>query len=146
MCCLPTNGTISRDPEAISPPPAKFSCGAADTTTVVPTKSKRAARRQAVQAKAPATPTTTIVVRRGALKRFDTMKRKTAGLPVNLVWDRRVGGERRADANGTDGERRKIDRRQQPPFTWSLADFVVVDPAERDGSAGTPPGKKAKKR
>jgi hypothetical protein len=27
-------------------------------------------------------------------------------------------------------DRRATDRRQKPPFTWDLADFVVVAPAE----------------
>src|SRR5918999_5138523 len=94
----------------------------ADKRDVVSTKPRRAAKRQPVRDEAPATTNpTTIVVRRGALKRFDSMKKKTAGLPVDLVWDRRVGGERRADADRAEGERRKTDRRQQPPFTWSLA-------------------------
>jgi hypothetical protein len=105
----------------------------------VPTKPKRATKRQPVQDKAPTSASsTTIVVRRGALKRFDSMKKKTAGMPVELVWDRRVGGERRADASNPGGERRKTDRRQQPPFTWSLADFVVVTPQDAEPDV-TPP-------
>ena len=31
-----------------------------------------------------------IVVRRGALRRFDSMTRKTAELPVEVTWDRRT--------------------------------------------------------
>src|SRR5205085_527224 len=31
-----------------------------------------------------------IVVRRGALRRFDALTRKTADLPVTLSWDRRT--------------------------------------------------------
>ena len=110
------------------------------------TKPKRAARRP-VEEKAPTTDTpTTIVVRRGALKRFDSMKKKTAGLPVNLVWDRRVGGERRAEPGAAEGERRNADRRQQPPFTWSLADFVVVPPEDTEPAGTDRVEKKAKKR
>ena len=123
----------------------------------MPTKPKRAARRQPVQDKASATSNpTTIVVRRGALKRFDSMKKKVEGLPVNLVWDRRVGGERRAEPAPAGGERRGSDRRQQPPFTWSLADFVVVvepgaeqpaaDPIGTEQPAADPIQKKNKKR
>jgi hypothetical protein len=99
-----------------------------------------------VQDEAPSTPTT-IVVRRGALKRYDAMKKKTAGLPVSLVWDRRVGGERRAEdaAAGATQNRRASDRRQQPPFTWSVADFVVVVPPDAE-PAPAPAEKKAKKR
>ena len=113
----------------------------------MPTKPKRATRRQPVQDKAPTSATTTtIVVRRGALKRFDSMKKKTAGLPVELVWDRRVGGERRGEAGSVEGNRRKTDRRQQPPFTWSLADFVVVAPQDAEPPASNPVEKKNKKR
>ena len=119
----------------------------ADRTAVVPTKPKRATRRQPADDNAPATrKPTTIVVRRGALKRFDSMKKKVEGLPVNLVWDRRVGGERRADSGQLDGERRKTDRRQQPPFTWSMADFVVVVPPDADTPAVKPIEKKTRKR
>ena len=85
-------------------------------------------------------------MRRGALKRFDSMKKKVEGLPVNLVWDRRVGDERRGDSNEARGERRNTDRRQQPPFTWSMADFVVVVPPDADTPAGKPAEKKTRKR
>jgi hypothetical protein len=115
----------------------------------VTTKPKRAARRRTLQDKAPTTPTpTTIVVRRGALKRFDSMKKKTAGMPVKLVWDRRVGGERRAELEDVvESNRRASDRRQQPPFTWSLADFVVVPPdGEAEPSRTESVEKQAKKR
>lgn len=69
-----------------------------------------------------------LVVRRGALWRFNTLKKKTADLPVTVMWDRRQG-ERRAASGGRTEERRGADRRQQPPFTWEVADFVVVGPA-----------------
>jgi hypothetical protein len=126
---------------------AKSGGGRADKTVVVSTKPKRAAKRQPVQDEAPTTATpTTIVVRRGALKRFDSMKKKTAGMPVNLVWDRRVGGERRTEPAATERDRRASDRRQQPPFTWSLADFVVVPPQDPEPPAVDPVQKKTKKR
>lgn len=113
----------------------------------MPTKPKRATKRQPVQDKAPTSATTTtIVVRRGALKRFDSMKKKTVGLPVDLVWDRRVSGERRAESGNAEGERRKTDRRQQPPFTWSLADFVVVTPPDGEPAKSDPVENKNKKR
>jgi hypothetical protein len=119
----------------------------ADKRAVVSSKPKRAAKRQPVKDEAPATTKpTTIVVRRGALKRFDSMKKKTAGLPVDLVWDRRVGGERREESGNVEGDRRKTDRRQQPPFTWSLADFVVVVPPGTEPPAVEPVEKKTKKR
>ena len=79
---------------------------------------------------APARPskvTTEIVVRRGALRRFDTLKRKTSDLPVVVTWDRRQD-ERRASSGDVSTDRRRLDRRQKPPFTWELAEFVVVAP------------------
>ena len=67
-----------------------------------------------------------IFVRIGALKRFHTLKQKTTELPVEVSWDRRRG-ERRASPVSAAGERRERDRRQQLPFTWEMADFVVVE-------------------
>jgi hypothetical protein len=113
----------------------------------VSTKPKRASRRESEKdSEEQATSPTTIVVRRGALKRFDSMKKKTAGLPVNLVWDRRVGGERRAETPAGDGERRKTDRRKSPPFTWTLADFVVVVPPDGEVPPAADVEKKGKKK
>jgi hypothetical protein len=67
-----------------------------------------------------------IVVRRGALRRFDALTRKTAELPVEITWDRRLDDRRGGDASAPV-ERRSGDRRKAPPFTWEAADFVVVD-------------------
>ena len=67
-----------------------------------------------------------IVVKRGALRRFDALTRKTADLPVEIRWDRRTD-ERRAPDGSAQVERRSGDRRKEPPFTWQVADFVVVD-------------------
>jgi hypothetical protein len=67
-----------------------------------------------------------IVVRRGALRRFDALTRKTAELPVEIAWDRRTD-TRRERSESAAVERRSADRRKQPPFTWEAADFVVVD-------------------
>jgi hypothetical protein len=73
-----------------------------------------------------------IVVRRGALRRFDALTRKTAELPVVVSWDRRTAN-RRASGESTPVEQRSGDRRQTPPFTWDAADFVVVEtPPEQD--------------
>lgn len=78
-----------------------------------------------------------IVVRRGALRRFDALKRKTADLPVVLSWDRRTNDR------GTSGEPAPVelpsgDRRKKPPFTWEAADFVVVETPEEQDPAMTP--------
>jgi hypothetical protein len=73
----------------------------------------------------PNTPPLRIIVKRGALKRFDTLTRKAQGLPVVIEWDRRVHS-RRESADPVSRDRRKSDRRQSPPFTWQLADFVIT--------------------
>ena len=67
-----------------------------------------------------------LVVRRGALRRFDSLTRKTADLPVEITWDRRLE-QRRASDGSPNVERRENDRRREPPFTWQAADFVVTD-------------------
>jgi hypothetical protein len=67
-----------------------------------------------------------IVVKRGALRRFDALTRKTAELPVVVSWDRRTQ-TRRASSEPAPVERRSDDRRKAPPFTWEAADFVVVE-------------------
>jgi hypothetical protein len=80
-------------------------------------------------------------VRRGALRRFDKLKRATANLnlPVKLLWDRRLG-ERRTSASDVGRERPRSDRRKEPPFTWRTADFIVIEsPTEQ-----APPRARAK--
>jgi hypothetical protein len=77
-----------------------------------------------------------IVVRRGSLRRFDMMKKKSADLPVTVTWDRRVG-QRRAAAEAPGQERRASDRRKTPPFTWEMADFVLVEKPEDAASRAT---------
>jgi hypothetical protein len=66
-----------------------------------------------------------LIVRRGALRRFDKLKQATAELPVKLTWDRRVN-----DARGPlkPGQRDAgyAERRGAPPYTWDAADFLVV--------------------
>ena len=68
---------------------------------------------------------TVIRVKRGALRRFDQLKTKSDGLPVEVKWDRRTT-DRRAESSGDQADRRKKERRQAPPFTWDAADFVIV--------------------
>ena len=70
-----------------------------------------------------------MVVRRGALKRFESLKKKTAHLQVEVVWDQR-DTDRRQGRTRTAGERRMHERRRTPPFTWDIADFVVATPAK----------------
>jgi hypothetical protein len=85
-----------------------------------------------------------LVVRRGALWRFNTLKTKTADLPVTVLWDRRRGDRRSAPAAGPQ-ERRASDRRQKPPFTWEVADFVVVGQPPATEDAPKPPRRKKKR-
>jgi hypothetical protein len=76
-----------------------------------------------------------IIVRRGASRRFESLRRKTADLPVVVSWDRRTE-DRRESRQSAPVERRSGDRRKIPPFTWEAADFVVVDaPQEPDATA-----------
>jgi hypothetical protein len=72
------------------------------------------------------TPVVELIVRRGALDRFDKLRRDTKDLPVKLSWDRRLH-QRRSGSSGIHGEQRQADRRKQPPFTWEVADFVAVE-------------------
>jgi hypothetical protein len=62
------------------------------------------------------------IVRRGALRRFDRLKRATEGLPVDVMWDRRT-----KKPTPEEAARRQDDRRQQPTLTWTEADFVVTE-------------------
>ena len=73
-----------------------------------------------------------MVVRRGALRRFEALKRETADLPVVVSWDRSQR-DRRNVSGDIARDRRRTERRQQPSFTWDLADFVVVDESKSDG-------------
>jgi hypothetical protein len=81
-----------------------------------------------------------IFVRRGALRRFDKLKRDAAELPVTVEWDRRSGDGQAAPPDGAPD--RPIDvpeRRHDPPFTWKVADFVVVgSPDGRPEGDGQP--------
>ena len=95
-------------------------------------KSSSPSRKTAkASAKTPATPIR-MFVRRGALKRFDDLKKKTAHLDVEVMWDRREDEDRRQEPCLSDSERRARDRRGSPPFTWEMADFVVVTPKTAD--------------
>lgn len=72
-----------------------------------------------------------IVVRRGALRRFATLTRETAEHGVAVSWDRRQT-DRRGSPGPAGADQRKADRRQKPPYTWELADFVVLSEAEHE--------------
>jgi hypothetical protein len=74
---------------------------------------------------AKASPVIELVVRRGALRRFDRFTQRAADLSIKVTWDRRRD-ERRMSSREVNRDNRKTERRQKPPFTWELADFVVV--------------------
>ena len=85
-----------------------------------------------------------IVVRRGALRRFDALKTKTGELPVVVTWDRRTNDRRDDGASAkAKKDRRYAERRRTPPFTWDLADFVVVEPTKRQKKAAKKTSKKS---
>ena len=92
----------------------------------MPPKTATASRR-------PAAPRTKkgaveIVVRRGAMRRFDALKTRTTELPVVLTWDRRTDHRRDAAASaGVKRDRRENERRRQPPFTWILRTLSLLN-------------------
>ena len=108
----------------------------------MPTKPASAPRRSPAAKKEPLE----IVVRRGALRRFNTLKARTTEMPVVVTWDRRAADRRDVKVlpprMEVPRDRRATDRRQKPPFTWDLADFVVVAPSE---GPEAPRKRKAKK-
>ncbi len=86
-----------------------------------------------------------IRVRRGALRRFDQLTAKSTDLPVEITWDRRLA-DRRAPAGPLQGERRRGERRQKPPYTWDVADFLVVgDSSRSEPDQHTPPTPRKKR-
>ena len=72
-----------------------------------------------------------LIVRRGALRRFETLQRKTSHLDVKVIWDRRQRN-RRQGARAIQDDQRSSDRRSNNPSSWQLADFTVsVPPASK---------------
>ena len=128
-----SNGTIKE-----KRPPGRYAKQMSLKTSTGPRRAPASRRKKAGPIE--------IVVRRGALKRFDALKTKTGELPVVVTWDRRTDDRR--DGGGTakaSRDRRDDDRRRTPPFTWDLADFVVVEPAKDDKTTpGTTPRKRKK--
>lgn len=102
----------------------------------MPTKPKRSTAKASPDGDASSKPIE-LVVRRGALWRFNTLKKKTAELPVTVLWDRRQS-DRRAESEEGNGNHRGPDRRQKPPFTWEVADFVVVGQGSSDPATSGP--------
>lgn len=68
-----------------------------------------------------------IVVRRGALERFETLRREFRSDEVSVIWDRRLGDRRQRGARPVGAsERRRGERRAPAPASWHLLDFVVT--------------------
>jgi hypothetical protein len=80
----------------------------------------------------------TLVVRRGALRRFNKLQKDTKDLPVVVRWDRR-SGDAPADRQKNAESRPFEERRKQPSFTWELADFLVVTGDESTDEAAVVP-------
>src|SRR5436190_5614677 len=93
-----------------------------------PAMARKPTRRASSRSKKHMTPTLQIVVRRGALRRFALLNEKRGELPVAVLWDRRAA-DRRTESDRPAGERRHAERRREPPFTWTAAEFVVVEGA-----------------
>jgi hypothetical protein len=91
----------------------------------MPAKAKSAARKRPSAAAQKSACAVRLFVKRGAERRFEKLQEKTAELDVVVSWDRRQS-DRRTLTKAVNGERRKRDRRQQPSFTWEMADFAVV--------------------
>lgn len=109
------------------------------------TKTSSAPKRRA--AAAPKESPIEIVVRRGAMRRFDALKTRTSELPVVVTWDRRTDDRRDRDASAdVKRDRRQNERRRTPPFTWDLADFVVVEPGKGQKKSAAAKRKKTAKK
>jgi len=68
------------------------------------------------------------VVRRGCEDKLEFLKSTfVERTRVRVIPDRRQGERRRADV-GVPLDRRRADRRGQPPPSWDLADYVLVLP------------------
>ena len=116
-----------------------LTCTGSTVAPIAPEMSKRApshSTRTRVTAKA--SPAIELVVRRGALRRFDRFTQRAVDLSMKVTWDQRRD-ERRTSSREVDRDDRKTERRQKPPFTWELADFVIVGklPAPRPDAKAT---------
>jgi hypothetical protein len=108
----------------------------------VASKRTSAARRRTRETEKAVEKPIGLIVRRGALRRFDELKKKTADLPVTVTWDRRQTERRTAGNETVGGDGRHDERRQAPPFTWEMADFVVVAPPARKSARAKATSKK----
>jgi hypothetical protein len=67
-----------------------------------------------------------VIVRRGHFATFELLTRTFADDPtVQIVWDRRMGERRQAARGPDDGERRRNDRRREPPSQWNQLNYII---------------------
>ena len=86
--------------------------------------------------KAPSAPNRSslrIFVRRGAIRRFDKLTAGAKHLDVPVEWDRRAARSGTESAKTSSPADPATERRLEPPSTWTLADFVLVE----DGAQGS---------
>jgi hypothetical protein len=80
-----------------------------------------------------------IFVRRGATRRFAKLTRDASNLPVAVEWDRRAAGSASDTSDGRSARRVTRERRQEPPYTWTVADFVVAEDRRLENLVTPPP-------
>ena len=80
-----------------------------------------------------------VVVKRDRFSIFTTLERMYADDPlVRVIWDRRVGERRQTETVGSEApDRRRRDRRREPPASWSDHHFLRI-PAVDQVRPGTP--------
>lgn len=76
-----------------------------------------------------------VIVRRGHFATFELLTRTFADdHSVQIVWDRRMGERRHVARGPDDAERRRSDRRRQPPSQWSQLNYMIA--GEHNGNNG----------
>lgn len=69
-----------------------------------------------------------VIVRRGQFATFELLTRTFADDPsVQIIWDRRIGERRQSPGRAGDRERRRSDRRRQPPSQWGQLNYLVAE-------------------
>jgi hypothetical protein len=67
-----------------------------------------------------------VIVRRGQFATFELLTHTFADdHGVQIIWDRRIGERRQAPRGPEDGERRRRDRRREPPSQWNLLNYMI---------------------
>ena len=66
-----------------------------------------------------------MVVQRGDQDRYRFLQTTFQDKPVEVMWDRRQGERRRATTSA-NLDRRRSDRRSDPPSSWGSLGFLVA--------------------